>query len=776
MEPFLRAALANAVLVALLAPVVAVAGRLGRRPALRHALWLLLLLKLVTPPLVPVPISWPEPAPPALPVADRSIDHYPLTLPVVLSDPVGTDAAGPPDDAVADPLPVFPKGAAIPHLVLSWQHALLAVWLAGSLAWCLLVLGRSLRFQRLLRHVTPAGPLVEQRAATLAARLGVRSLPRIGLAHAPIPPLLWAILGRPRLLLPAALWDRLGDEQRDALLAHELAHLRRGDHWVRRLEMVVTALYWWHPAVWWARHAIRDAEEECCDAWVVWALPGAAEAYAAAVVETVAFVSGRRRTIPVGASGISQVNTLKRRLNMIVQGNRPRNLSWAGLLLVCILGAVILPLWPTWAEADPTCPTPPSPPGPAAPAAEGHPGLPGADGGAPPIRGADQPAHTPHPHPVPRGLEEQIQNLRDEIELLEAQLEVKRAQLKAVEITLAGAMNRQAQIEKSVRSGAVSQEMLLKTREEVESLQAQLQVKHAELREPEVRIRQAKRRLEVLTRQKQAAHEPSAASLFQTLEHDFGAVSGDKLLSWSAKMANPFSVTFHIASVDVADPAVRASARSVELTPADQGTISVWLDPTRFSGAKSFPVVVKFDRPKEEKVVLVVKASKSGAAPTSTPTRRSDEATRFREVEMKLDALLMELEKLRQELRQRKPEPEGVLPGIPEGPRQKDGEALVVRTRRFTVPIRVDDAARGRVKKVQIYLSTDMGQTWRLHSTVSGDFKPIDFEAPGDGHYWFTVVTLDEKGAKNPADLKELQALLKVRVEAGSSRGERNSR
>jgi beta-lactamase regulating signal transducer with metallopeptidase domain len=85
--------------------------------------------------------------------------------------------------------------------------------------------------------------------------------------------MLWAVLRRPRLLLPAGLWDDLDEAQRDTLIAHELAHLRRRDHWVRLVEVAATVLYWWHPAVWWARRELREAEEQCCDAWVVWSMP-----------------------------------------------------------------------------------------------------------------------------------------------------------------------------------------------------------------------------------------------------------------------------------------------------------------------------------------------------------------------------------------------------------------------------------------------------------------------------------------------------------------------
>src|SRR5207248_9487495 len=134
-----------------------------------------------------------------------------------------------------------------------------------------------------------------ERGRRLAARLGLARCPDVALVPACISPLLWALGRVPRLLLPAELWQRLTPEQRDTLLAHELAHLRRGDPWVRRLELLALGLYWWHPVAWWARRELAAAGEECCDAWVVWALPEAAPAYAAALVETVAFLSRTRR-------------------------------------------------------------------------------------------------------------------------------------------------------------------------------------------------------------------------------------------------------------------------------------------------------------------------------------------------------------------------------------------------------------------------------------------------------------------------------------------------
>jgi beta-lactamase regulating signal transducer with metallopeptidase domain len=367
LHALLTAAASNALTATALAVPAALASR-RCRPAVAHGLWLLVLLKLVTPPLLPLAVPWPSaagppreerspiaaaPAPPAAveaPVAPA--EGRPATVgPVVISESPSAPAA----PAVA-PTPPAPSAPEAPPRRLPWEEALAAAWVAGSLAWWAAAGLRLARFHRALRALHPAPEEVQAQARRLAGRLGLRRCPGVWFVPAPVSPMLLALGRSPRLLLPAALWGRLDEGQRDALLAHELAHLRRRDHWARRLELVVLGLYWWHPVAWWARRRLQEAEEECCDAWVVWALPGLAPAYAAALVETVAFVSQTRPALPAGASGAGQVPLLKRRLTMILRGPGPRSLSRPGLLALLGLGVLLLPLAPTGAR--------PAPPGP----------------------------------------------------------------------------------------------------------------------------------------------------------------------------------------------------------------------------------------------------------------------------------------------------------------------------------------------------------------------------------------------------------------------------
>jgi beta-lactamase regulating signal transducer with metallopeptidase domain len=230
--------------------------------------------------------------------------------------------------------------------------ALLAVWLGGSVAWFALAGCRLVRFHRLLRHGRPAPAALQERARALAAKLGPSRAPTVWLVPGTISPLLWALFGPGRLVVSEGLLARLDARQQEALLAHELAHLRRGDPRVRCLEFLVLGLYWWHPVAWWARRELREAEEQCCDAWVVWALPGTARAYATALVETVDFLAEARPALPPLASGLGHFSQLRRRLIMIMRGTRPQTLTRAGLAAVLALGVALLPLMPALVRSE----------------------------------------------------------------------------------------------------------------------------------------------------------------------------------------------------------------------------------------------------------------------------------------------------------------------------------------------------------------------------------------------------------------------------------------
>jgi beta-lactamase regulating signal transducer with metallopeptidase domain len=835
MDTLLDVGLANALAATLLALLAAAVTRVWRRPALAHALWLLVLLKLLTPPLFFVPV-WPRPAGPApedgspAPAVEERprpqvvLEAPPAAAPAAPSVPADrvpnfSEAAPAAADVASgdEPAPVWPR-------LPSWRVLVVAAWLAGSLCWLAVAAVRIRRFRLLLRHARAAPDEVQQQGRVLAASLGLRRCPPALFVPAPLSPLLWALVGPPRLLLPEALWKSLTEQQRGTLLAHELAHLRRRDHWVRWLELVVLGLYWWHPVAWWARRELREAEEQCCDAWVLWALPDAAEVYARALLQTLAFLSQSRPPLPVGASGAGRVSLLKRRLTMILRGSTSRALGWPGLVALLLVAAALLPLLPTWAQRAQDAPAkPPAADEPAdRPKKEADEGLAEArklrhrftelltkfnmlfkqgryqeaehfarealkldpeDSTAVAAvalaQARRQQVKDPSRREVPSGsraeepqasLAEQIDRARDEVELLEAQLQVKEAQLQAAQDAIRRARQHLELIQKARAQGAIPETELLKATDAVASAETDALLKKAELKEPQVRLNQARRRLEALLRQAPSSdseRKPSwADAAFQEIYKDFGPVRNDHPLTHRFRLTNRNAPDLHIAGIRSSCACLTAKAVAPEAGPGKDGFIEVTLDPSKFSGPKVVRVYVQFDKPAAEEAILLVRAdSRSELPPESKPDPKAEEKHRLEELDKKIDTLLKELERLRRDLPRKGPM--GLeIPGDP----GKDVPVIAINRRSFKIPIQVDDAQKNRIRGLMLFYSLNEGGGWVQVGSFPPDTTEFKFEAPRDGLYWFAVITTDEKGYPKPpqprCNLKVLIDTVKPRVEA----------
>ena len=149
--------------------------------------------------------------------------------------------------------------------MLPWIAAL---WAVGSGAMLLRLLA-GLRWVARLRRSAQASddPTWQRRLDGLAQRFG---LPAVHLAvlddASQISGPLSAGVLRPMVLMPAALLTRMPVEMIDALLAHELAHIRRHDYLVNLLQRIAEALLFHHPVVWWLSHRIRLERELVADA------------------------------------------------------------------------------------------------------------------------------------------------------------------------------------------------------------------------------------------------------------------------------------------------------------------------------------------------------------------------------------------------------------------------------------------------------------------------------------------------------------------------------
>jgi hypothetical protein len=119
---------------------------------------------------------------------------------------------------------------------------------------------------------------------------------------------------RPLLLVPACGLSGLPPDQIEAIIAHELAHIRRHDYLVNLLQSVVETLLFYHPAVWWVSHVIRMEREHCCDDLAVSAC-GDAMLYAQALT-TVETLRGGVSGLAMAVSGGSLLARIRRLLDV----------------------------------------------------------------------------------------------------------------------------------------------------------------------------------------------------------------------------------------------------------------------------------------------------------------------------------------------------------------------------------------------------------------------------------------------------------------------------
>ena len=131
---------------------------------------------------------------------------------------------------------------------------------------------------------------------------------------------------------------------------HELVHYRRGDQWIRWLELVSLGLYWWHPVAWLLRREIRLAEELACDACVVSQRPTDRRAYAEMLVKTVAFLSAD--DLPSLATGVGTKGSIEERLRKIMHTAFEVRVSRRMKVLVCLMAILFLPLAPILIRAQ----------------------------------------------------------------------------------------------------------------------------------------------------------------------------------------------------------------------------------------------------------------------------------------------------------------------------------------------------------------------------------------------------------------------------------------
>ena len=298
-----------------------------KSPALRHLLWAVVLLK----PLIAVAISSPYTLfTPFVPLVEPSQDTLALspvehpTMQVATSPTIATSS--------------------VPLTTAGWGAIL---WLVGAalligriligygIVWCL-------RQQAQVQHDGPLCDALQQASRTLGcySKVEVATSPSIS------SPMALGIL-RPIIVFPSDLVEKLHTDELTLILMHELAHVRRWDNLTLLLQRLVSAVLFFHPAVWLCGRMLRREAEQACDDLVVCAT-GRSEAYArglALVAERAAHLNPLIRRIPT-MNAFAAESDLALRIRRTLGGSarqmgmRARVLA---VVLLCPLAVVTLP-------------------------------------------------------------------------------------------------------------------------------------------------------------------------------------------------------------------------------------------------------------------------------------------------------------------------------------------------------------------------------------------------------------------------------------------------
>jgi len=350
----------NALSATVLALLVFSVTRLWRNEHVAHVLWILVLIKLVFPPILQTPIGLSSQLFGGVFVVAERTDYLALIRSEMKVDQNDRSIQSAHDETSRQDItqsrmknvPVTqPVASGDGFQILTVKSIVFTLWLVGSAICLLRIVMHAVRFDRLVRAAVPATAEIQKLAMDQAEALGLRRCPDIRLIDAELSPGIWSPWCHPVILLPTSLVQSLSPEELGAILGHEIAHILRRDHWLRSFEVLVVSLYWWHPVAWWTRRELRQAEEICCDGRVLTTNCGNSETYSQALLATVELVAGSRQTAPELALPFSQNRFLKRRLEMILENKYAAGFTWRYWLAFAVLALGVLPLSSVVADA-----------------------------------------------------------------------------------------------------------------------------------------------------------------------------------------------------------------------------------------------------------------------------------------------------------------------------------------------------------------------------------------------------------------------------------------
>ena len=232
-----------------------------------------------------------------------------------------------------------------------WLPAILAgIWLCGFVAvlliWCV-------RWRRIAVAIRSSMPLREGREVEILRRLesvsGVRQRVEMLLSPTTFEPGIFG-LSHPVLVWPEGISQHLDPEHMEAILAHELWHVRRRDNLAAAVHMIVEAIFWFLPLVWWLGGRLVDERERACDEEVL-ELGSQRRVYAESILKVCEFCVGSPLACVSGVTGAD----LKKRMVHVMSEHIVSKLDLRRKFLLVAAGilAIAAPIVVGFADASP---------------------------------------------------------------------------------------------------------------------------------------------------------------------------------------------------------------------------------------------------------------------------------------------------------------------------------------------------------------------------------------------------------------------------------------
>jgi bla regulator protein blaR1 len=232
--------------------------------------------------------------------------------------------------------PQFSVSTNLVHLL---PVALAALWLCGFVVVLCLW---NVRWRRISGVAQEAMAMREGREVETLRRvertIGIQKPIEMRLSRASLEPGIFGII-RPVLVWPKGITEQLDNSHLEAILAHELLHVRRRDNLAAAVHMLVEAIFWFYPLVWWVGGWLLEERERACDEAVLDS-GGDRKVYAESILKICEFCVGSPMTCVSGVTGAD----LKKRIHCIMTKGITRDLDFGRKLLLGTVGVAVVAL------------------------------------------------------------------------------------------------------------------------------------------------------------------------------------------------------------------------------------------------------------------------------------------------------------------------------------------------------------------------------------------------------------------------------------------------